>query len=175
MKKLLLSVLIIVASGITASSQTGGNLQKLSIGVDYAIPFGTRSTYFGVGGSFQYEYPVAKSLSLTATAGYLSMITTGGQKKNLESLGLRTSSGVIPAKLGAKYYFGRHFYTTAEAGIAYFTGSETAQFTYAPGVGLSLPIKGKSSLDFGVRFDTWTSKPSTSNFLGLRAAYSFGW
>ncbi|WP_199119498.1 outer membrane beta-barrel protein [Pedobacter sp. ASV28] len=175
MKKLLLSLALIGGLGFAANAQTEGAVRKLSVGAEFGFPTGDGSKdNLIVGGSLQYEHPVAKSFNITGSAGYLSNIITGDSKKLLEAFGQKTSYGYIPVKAGGKYYFGGNFYGAAELGATFATASgQGTAFTYAPGLGASFSLADKSSLDFGVRYETW-SKDGSSSFVGLRLAYAFG-
>jgi len=175
MKKLLLSLALVAGLGLAANAQTEGAVKKLSVGAEFGFPTGDGSKdNFIVGGSLQYEHPVASSFNITLSGGYLSSMITGDTKKAAEVLGLKTSYGFVPVKAGGKYYFGGNFYGAAELGATFATtsGGGTA-FTYAPGLGASFSIADKSSLDFGVRYESWSNN-GTASFIGLRAAYAFG-
>lgn len=176
MKKLLLSLALVAGLGFAASAQTEGAVRKLSIGAEFGIPTesGTKDQLIA-GGSLQYEHPVAKSLNLTLSAGYLSNMVTGDTKDAYKALGLQTSAGAIPIKAGAKYYFGGNFYGAGELGAAISTetGGSTA-FVVAPTLGASFSVSDKSSLDFGLRYENWSRNGGSSGFVGLRAAYAFG-
>lgn len=175
MKKLLLSLALVAGLGFAASAQTEGAVRKLSIGAEFGLPTEKNSDSFIVGGSLQYEHPIAKSFNLTGSAGYLSIMVTGDTKKLYQAAGMSTSAGVIPLKVGGKYYFGGNFYGAGEVGAAIGTetGSNTA-FAFAPSLGASFSIADKSSLDFGLRYENWSSNGNSSGFIGLRAAYAFG-
>ena len=175
MKKLLLSLTLVAGLGFAASAQTEGAVRKLSVGAEFGFPTQSGSKDLLIaGGSLQFEQPVAKALNLTVSAGYLSQMFTGDTKKALKTFGQPTSFGVIPLKAGAKYYFGGNFYGAGEVGAAISTETGgSSKFAFAPGVGASFSVSDKSSLDFGVRYETWSNNGSTS-FLGLRAAYAFG-
>jgi len=175
MKKLLFSLALVAGLGLAANAQTEGAVRKISIGPEFGFPTGSNSKdNMIIGGTIQYEHPVAKSFNLTLNSGYLVNTLTGDTKKAYEALGLQTTAGVIPVKAGGKYYFGGNFYGAAELGAAISTetGGSTA-FAYAPGVGASFSLADKSSLDFGVRYETWSNNGSAS-FLGLRLALAFG-
>lgn len=167
MKKLVLSLALVAGLGFAANAQTEGAVKKLSIGAEVGLPTNEGSKDFlFVGGSLQVEFPVAKSLNLTGSAGYTSFTYTGS--------GASLSAGFVPLKAGAKYYFGGNFYAAGEVGasISTETGGNTS-FAYAPGLGASFSVSPKSSLDFGLRYETWSNDGSIS-FVGLRAAYAFG-
>jgi len=175
MKKLLLSLALVAGLGLAANAQTEGAVKKLSVGAEFGFPTGDNSKdNLIVGGSLQYEHPVAKSFNITLSGGYLSNMLTGDTKKAYEALGWKTSAGYVPVKAGGKYYFGGNFYGAAELGATFGTesGAGTA-FTYAPGLGASFSLADKSSLDFGVRYESWSNN-GTLSFIGLRAAYAFG-
>ena len=167
MKKLILSFALVTGLGFAANAQTEGAVKKLSIGAEVGIPTESGSKDFlYVGGSLQAEFPVAKALNLTGSAGYTALTYTGS--------GSGLSLGFIPVKAGAKYYFGGNFYAAGEVGasISTETGGSTA-LAFAPALGASFSVADKSSLDFGLRYETWSKNGSTS-FLGLLAAYAFG-
>jgi hypothetical protein len=167
MKKLLLSLALVAGLGFAASAQTEGAVKKLSIGGEVGLLTEEGSKDFLIaGGSLQVEFPVAKSLNLTGSAGYLSLFYTGP--------GASLSTGFVPLKAGAKYYFGGNFYAAGEVGASISTenGGGTA-FAFAPALGASFSVSPKSSLDFGLRYETW-SKDGSSSFVALRAAYAFG-
>lgn len=176
MKKLLLSLTLVAGLGFAANAQTEGAVRKLSIGADFGFPTGDGSKdNMIVGGSLQYEHPVASSFNITGSAGYLSNMLTGDTKKAYDAAGFKTSVGIIPLKAGGKFYFGGNFYAAGELGAAIFTeeGAGTA-FAYAPSLGASFSVAEKSSLDFGVRYESWSKNSNTASFIGLRAAYAFG-
>ncbi|RZK57480.1 MAG: hypothetical protein EOO91_10075 [Pedobacter sp.] len=172
MKKLLLSLALVAGLGLAANAQTEGAVKKLSIGAEVGIPT-EGSNELLVGGSLQFEQPIAKSLNFTLSAGYIADMITGDAKDVLKALGAKTSYGFIPLKAGAKYYFGGNFYAAGEVGAAISTvdGIGTS-FAYAPTLGASFSVADKSSLDFGIRYENWSK--ASSGFIGLRAAYTFG-
>lgn len=176
MKKLLLSLALVAGLGFAANAQTEGAVRKLSIGAEFGLPVGDNSKdNLIAGGSLQFEQPVAKSLNLTISAGYLSNFLTGDTKTLVKAAGFPTSTGAIPLKAGAKYYFGGNFYGAGELGAAISTedGGSTA-FVVAPTLGASFSVSDKSSLDFGVRYENWSKNGGSAGFIGLRAAFAFG-
>ena len=175
MKKLLLSLALVAGLGFAASAQTEGAVKKLSIGAEFGIPTESNSDTFIAGGSLMAEFPVAKSFNVTGSAGYLSLMLTGDSKDAYKAAGLSTSTGIIPLKVGGKYYFGGNFYGAGEVGAAISTedGGGTA-FAFAPTLGASFSVSDKGSLDFGVRYENWSRNGNSSGIVGLRAAYAFG-
>jgi hypothetical protein len=175
MKKLVLSLALVAGLGLAASAQTEGAVKKLSIGAEFGLPTQSGSDELLVGGSLQFEQPIAKSLNLTFSAGYISDMITGDSRDVLKALGAKTAFGFVPLKAGAKYYFGGNFYAAGELGAVISTenGGGTG-FTYAPTLGTSFSVSDKSSLDFGLRYENWYRNGNSSGFMGLRAAYAFG-
>lgn len=174
MKKLLLSLALVAGLTYAASAQTEGAVRKLSVGAEFGLPT-EGSDELLIGGSLQFEQPLATSFNFTVSAGYISDMITGDSKTLLESIGAKTSYGFVPLKAGAKYYFGKNFYGAAEAGAAISTenGGGTA-FAFGPTLGASFSVAEKSSLDFGVRYENWSRNGNSSGFIGLRAAFAFG-
>ncbi|MFI5452486.1 hypothetical protein ACHMWN_10040 [Pedobacter sp. UC225_61] len=176
MKKLVLSLALVAGLGFAASAQTEGAVRKLSIGAEAGLPVGDNSKdNMLAGGSLQFEQPVAKSLNLTVSGGYLSHFLTGDTKDIAKAAGFPTSEGIVPLKAGVKYYFGGNFYAAGEVGAAISTenGGGTA-LALAPTLGASFSVSDKSSLDFGLRYENWSKDGNSFGFMGLRAAFAFG-
>jgi opacity protein-like surface antigen len=178
MKKVLLSLLMVAGLGFAASAQTEGAVNKISVGPEFALPIGDFGDVYsvGFGGSVQGELNVAKSLNLTGSAGYLSFSYKKEIKDFYKSLGAPLKNdGIIPLKVGAKYYFGGNFYGAGEVGAAIATGegSGTA-FAYSPTLGASFSVADKSSIDLGIRYEGWSKNGSNISFIGIRAAFAFG-
>ncbi|MGE6218969.1 outer membrane beta-barrel protein [Nubsella zeaxanthinifaciens] len=177
MKKTVLSLLLLAGLGVAANAQQGAT-NKISAGLELALPTGDNADVFsfGYGASLQGEFNVAKNLNLTANAGYLSFRLKKEIKELLESFGEDTKgSGAIPLKAGAKYFFAGKFYGQAEVGAAISTDEDGGTaFSYAPGIGLNLPISEKTIVDLGIRYENWRKDGIGSSFFGLRAAVAFG-
>jgi len=177
MKKQLLTLVAIMLVSATGFAQSPNAVNKLSVGADFAVPTGDLSLISSIvyGGSVQGEFSVAKSLNLTASAGYLTFDYKNSLKNLFDQAGLKMEKmGAIPVKAGAKYYFGKIFYGSAELGASFSTGETSATaFAYASSLGINLPLAHKNALDLGVRYETWSNE-GTSSFIGIRAAFAFG-
>lgn len=166
MKKLILPF-IILASAVSLHAQEirkAPQKTSYSIGIDVATPIGLLSTnLFSVviGGSLQAEFPVSKSLSLTATSGY----ELWKAQKNLVTLSF------IPILGGAKYYFSPKVYSSGQLGVSIGTDKNGGNpFTYVPGIGFLL---GKN-IDLLLKSTGLTLKGGVYiNNLGVRIAYHF--
>ncbi|RAJ31657.1 outer membrane beta-barrel protein [Pedobacter cryoconitis] len=153
--------------------------QKLGIGVDFALPTGTTNDYYklGVGGSLQFQTPIAHNLNFTGSAGYLSF--TG--KEYLGGILKTPTYAAIPLKAGLRYFVAENFYVGGELGAAIGTssGANTA-FVYSPGAGFEFPVANKSTVEIGARYEGWSSGNNVNSyvpvkgFVGLRLAYNFG-
>lgn len=182
MKKLILSITFILGLTFIVNAQTEGAVNKISLGGDFLYPTTglLKDSYnLGYGASLEGEYNVLKNLNITLSAGYLSMAYK--QQVIDANPGEPKTNSYFPAKLGVKYYF-NNFYAAASSGVAVsLSDNINSAFIYEGGIGRAFSVSPKSNIDFGLAFKGWTSyissintKPSTSSFVGLRAAYSFG-
>ncbi|WEK18366.1 MAG: hypothetical protein P0Y49_16370 [Candidatus Pedobacter colombiensis] len=168
MKKLLL---LTAVAGLFAFTSVNAQTKTptLGIGAEFGFPVGTFGDAFnlGYGGALMYQHPVAPSLNLTGSAGYTVF--------KLKSDFGGGTTGAIPVKAGARYFFGENFFVGAELGAAFSTetGGSTA-FVYSPGIGVNFPVSDKSSIELGGRYEGWSANSTTSGFIGLRLAYNFG-
>ncbi|RZK65471.1 MAG: hypothetical protein EOO85_28275, partial [Pedobacter sp.] len=106
---------------------------KLGIGAEFAFPTGDFGDAYdlGYGGSLQFQTPIANKLNFIATGGYMNF-----QGKDINIAGINgkvPNLGVVPLKIGARYFLAENFYAGGELGAAIGTnsGSETS-FIYTP-------------------------------------------
>ncbi len=180
MKQFLLSFSLLTGIAFSAIAQQQDSKIKVSVGGEYLIAAGGSAEYLGsgYGASLQGEYTILPKLNLTASAAYISLAASKLYKEIYEPwFGAKIPNSIYyPVKAGAKYYLHKNFYAAAEAGasITNEKNSETS-FAYAGGIGGSFAISPKSSIDIGVRYETWAlSVNSRDTFVGVRAAYRFG-
>ncbi|MFA6276091.1 MAG: hypothetical protein WC622_05035 [Pedobacter sp.] len=167
MKKLVLSLTLIAGLSTAVNAQKGGAVRKLSIGADIGLPTDNGSKNLMLaGGSVYYEHPVAKSVNLTGSIGYLSLFST--------SKGNQGNIGFTSLKVGGKYYFAGNFYGAGEVGATIQREGGRGFFAITPSLGTSFSITDKSSLDLGLRYENWSKDGNSFGFVGLRAAYAFG-
>jgi hypothetical protein len=164
-----------------APSSTNKQEFRLSVGPEAGIPLGDLHNGYNwnIGGSVQADIPIVPSLYVTVNAGYNNFFVKKDQTefpdKNLQ---------LIPVKAGLKYFpAGNLFYVQGEAGASFLANKsdlgadKSAAFVYAPQIGVLLKLAPKNYIDIGVRFEgnsSFYNGGSSYNFLGLRAAYSFG-
>ena len=170
MKKLILAtVLIIFLGSNAASAQQADNRRLFSIGFETGLTVGDLNDHYGTlfGGSLRYEMPFGERLSGMLSAGYTSFIA----KSEFKGI----SNGVIPIKVGGKYYLNGDFYGSAELGAGFGTGDNSStSFIFAPGVGYAFPVADDKFIDLGLRYEGQSANNTTNSFIGLRLAFSFG-
>ena len=172
MKRLfLLSAIAGVFAFSSVSAQTKDPAmsgQKLGVGVDFALPTGRFNDFYkvGYGGSLQFQTPIIEKLNFTASAGYLNFKVKGDSFPG-------GYYDVIPVKAGVRYFLAENFYAGAEAGAAIGLGKGESNFIYTPNIGVEFPVANKSTIDLGVRYESW-SHNGTARFFGFRLAYNFG-
>jgi hypothetical protein len=193
MKKLFLLAAISAATVFTtvsAQKRTTARSPLFSVGLDVSAPVGDAKNFygFGFGGSGKIEIPATQSFSITVTAGYTSIYLKDNIKNTLHTFGYDSKpAGYIPIKAGGKYYIVPEFYVEGEIGAAIgaqrsslgglpslgntLTGHGTA-FAYAPGIGTSLALGGRSAIDIGARYEGWSQNGQLNQGV-LRVAYKF--
>ncbi|MDN3549809.1 hypothetical protein [Mucilaginibacter aquaedulcis] len=177
MKKILLTLIIVTATMFTTLAQTKIGNGKFSVGLEAGLPVGDASNYadYVIGGSLKYELPVANNLFITGTAGYSSIhakginISFSSPNYSYEFHSDGGSAGLIPVKVGAKYYFDKRFFGEGQLGAAFTTsGNGSTLFVYSPGVGYTFD----GGFEAGFRYEAWSNN-GTIGQLALRLAYRF--
>jgi hypothetical protein len=155
------------------SSKIIGKRFKVGLGLDVALPVGTLSNAYSIGGglSLRFLYKVTPAFGVTLTTGFDAL-----PPKNLGNLNASSKATLnIPLKVGGRYKFTDKFYGIMEVGnthtIAYYKGYNNNiahvsgnSFTYAPGIGLLL-----GGFDVSLRYEGYGS----AGFMGLRLGFFF--
>jgi len=180
MKKLILSLSLIAGLFFSAIAQQDPKY-KVSVGAEFLYPLNGVSEFYsaGYGASLQGEYRLLPNLKATVSGGYISLEVNKLYKDifNPWGVGLKSSNIFYPVKAGAKYYFNKSIYAAGELGatISKDQNARANSFAYAGGLGATFAVSPKSSLDLGVKYEAWAlSASNTYSFVGLRAAYAFG-
>lgn len=166
MKKLYISFILFLSISLSVLAQDKATaIRRISMGLELGIIPNYNNTILA-GASLQYESPLSKSVSLSFLAGYLNYFDA--LKAGVLDF------GIIPLKVGGKYYFHSNLYATGEIGVAFsLISNGGSAFMYSPGLGISDSINAKSNFDLGLRYERLASAGSPSYF-ALRAAYAFG-
>lgn len=165
----------------TQSSTPAPKEWRISVGPEFGVPIGQFSNAYNwnFGGSVQVDIPIVEKLYVTVNAGYNDFFA----KKAFSDLG-GSDFKLVPVKAGVKYFvLGNLGYVQGEGGFSFLTNKsdlnadKSGAVTFAPQIGVLLPLAKKNYLDVGFRWEqtaTFYDGGNSSNFLGLRVAYSFG-
>lgn len=162
----------------------------LEVGVEYLKTYGDFGDIYGdpgVGAAVRYRFGISEYKSLIASIGYVrfkGQLVLGGSNPNVD---LNTS--FIPIKVGLKFRFMKVLYAAGEFGGSIPLGVNGIEnvnslvadeyeikgpyFNFTPTLGVQIPMKNKSYIDLGIRYEGMTNQ-STIFFSGFRAAYAFG-
>ena len=184
MKKLsnLLATAVVAGAiffGTSAKAQTITPSQwRFGVGVEGGIVTGDAHDYSNLelGGTARLQYGFSNNLALTLTSGYYNFFGKSYGGNNYQSLGM------VPIKVGLKYFVSKNIYVAGEAGV----GIETKAFAYqgepddldaqthtklllSPGVGYA-----NKHWDVGVRYENYSGQSDNYGVVALRLAYGFG-
>lgn len=181
MNKFLGSLTLIIALSFSAMAQEQAPKYKVSLGGEFLYTIGSAAEFYDMayGASLQVEYKLAPKLNVTASGGYMSLQVSKLYQDIFEPWVTEKipNSIVYPVKAGLKYTFYKNFYAAAEAGAALAEPNAVrgTSFAYSGGFGTNFDVSPKSTIDVGLRYEAWAlSTSDTYSFIGLRAAYAFG-
>jgi hypothetical protein len=173
--KLMASALLAPAIFFTtnAKAQTTQATQpapwRFGIGLEAGIPTGnsTDISNFEIGGTGRLEYSASNDFAVMLTAGYYNMI---GKAVPNHSGAKYASLGMVPVKVGAKYFIAPGFYADAEGGAGFDTSYENhVKLIVSPGIGYDA-----KTWDVGLRYENYSGQNNSFGLVGLRIAYDFG-
>ncbi|MBC7400543.1 MAG: hypothetical protein H7289_11405 [Mucilaginibacter sp.] len=166
-----------IASTTTANFGTGVNSTS---GSDAAAVYN-----YGVGLALRVDIPVLSNLYVTASGGYTSFLTSKNATNSQQAITGVTlpNFNIIPLKIGAKVFIGGdRFYAHGEVGETFLANKAalyavySRSFTWAPGLGLVLPLKKRHTyIDAGIRIENTQSfynANNTNTFWGFHFAYA---
>lgn len=142
---------------------------KLSLGLEAGIPTGnaTDISNFEIGGTGRLQYNTSATFAVMLTSGYYNMI---GKSVAGSSSVKYPSLGMVPVKVGVKYYAAPSFYIDGEAGFGFDTSYENhTKLIVSPGIGYE-----GGPVDIGLRYENYSGNNNSFGLVGLRVAYSFG-
>ncbi|SDH18399.1 hypothetical protein SAMN05421827_11878 [Pedobacter terrae] len=165
-------LLTLISSKLNVSGQEMGAKTKISMGAALAFPTGKSAETYrrGYGGSLVGEYNLKGNFNAVGFLGYMHFQYRKDVRARLENYGEDTHiSGVIPLKVGLRYYFGGIYYAEVLGGSAFTLGENSYQaFTYSPALGACIPINDRFSADLGLRYESWIRKGESTSFYGAR-------
>lgn len=181
MKKILLfsALLCAISYNVFAQSTVSNSPNsKLSIGFDAGLPLGSTSTFYSsvLGGDLKYLMPAGQNVFANFSVGYTELMakdfteTFTGNNGSTTISGRSTGLGVVPLKVGIRYYsnVSNGFFLEAQAGAAFIGQGGGTAFAYSPGLGFA----ADGGFDMGVRYEAWM-KNGTIGQVTLRIAYDF--
>jgi hypothetical protein len=141
---------------------------RLGIGVEGGIPTGDVSAHskFELGGTARLQYGLDKNVALTLTSGYYNFFLNQAGK----DLGGK-DIGLVPVKVGAKFFFNSPIYVGGEAGAGFITNANTdgkTKLLLSPALGWA-----NKSWDVGVRYENISGQGTNFGTVALRLAYGF--
>ncbi len=169
MKKLILSVMIVLGASSLAMAQSDSKF-KVSIGPELSFATGAFSNThsFGIGGSIQAEVLLQQHLYGTATLGIISY--------NGKSYGAGTKfkgATFIPVRVGVKYFLSGGVYGAAQLGVAFLNNGGGSAFAYSPQLGYEFKTKSEKAIDASFKYDGYSVSGGTLGAIGFRVAYIF--
>ena len=182
--KLLLAIAIASLCRLNAAKAQTNNPSpwRLGIGLETGATTGfndNKDLKIALGGTARLQYSFNSKLAATLTSGYYNFFLKNRHFYSPDGLfyskTVGFNQGMVPVKLGLKYYLTGGFYAIGEAGAGFETsvGKDT-KLILAPGLGYA-----KGHLDLGLRYENFSdvTKSSYKNnygLVGLRIAYGFG-
>ncbi|NOT90379.1 hypothetical protein [Ferruginibacter sp.] len=170
MKKIFLAVAITaICTGAYAQSESDKKFH-FSVGPEVGFATGdfnvTHSV--GVGATVQAEYNVGGTSNVTLTTGYMSYAGKSA------GAGIKfKAAGIIPLKVGLKYFLSEGFYGAAQIGAGFFNNGGGTAFAYTPMIGYEFNAKSGQAIDAGLKYDGYSKNGSGLGSVGVRIAYKF--
>jgi len=165
------AVAIFFASSVqaqtTPATSANPNPWRLGFGIEGGIPTGDAhpSSGFELGGSARLQYDLTSSVALTLTSGYTNFFI-----KDQYRDGGPSNIGIVPAKLGIKWFFVPGIYLAGEAGAGFETNTGgNTKLILSPAVGWA-----NKHWDLGVNYTNYSGQSDNFGSVGLRLAYGFG-
>lgn len=182
MKKLLFVSAVAFFAFTSASAQSSESTSskfKIGAGLNVLFPVSNADAYsVGVGVDVMAQYAVSENISITADAGYTSLMV----KSEFKSDDFK-SQGIIPIRAGIRFFPSSQFYIGGKVGVGIMTDvvksinlvtgeiSKGSQSTTAYSFGAGYMLSPK--LDIGINYDGY-SKNGSLGLIGARLGYTFG-
>lgn len=167
----------IIVAGLMMAFNFGAQAQKnvdknlhFSVGAELAIATGefSNTQSVGVGGTVQVSYRGFTLTDFTLSTGYISFAG-----KSAGSGIKYKGAGILPIKVGIKYYISEGFYGQAQSGVGIFSNNGGTTFAYSPVMGYEFDTKAGQAFDVSLKYDGYFKNSSNLGSVGLRLAYKF--
>ena len=195
MKKALLTIAVVCLAVLVAVPASAQSKMSLSIGGDVLLPIGDFGNVYsiGFGGTVRGQYDFTPMFSAGLSAGYFTWTA-----KDVAAGLVKPSFKGVPIRVFGKYYFmpeGKlRVYGMAELGLFFWSSEVTlpsftipgvgtigggtvsatgSDFSYAPVLGVEVPIGKTTMLDGSVRYDGIATSGSSTGNIGLRLGVKF--
>jgi hypothetical protein len=150
------------SSAKAQTTTTAPSPWRLGFGIEGGIPTGSIHDFskFELGGTARLQYDLSSNSDLTLTSGYYSFIAHPDGFK---------AQGVVPVKVGIKYFFTQNVYVAGEAGAGLETNyAKNTKLLLSPGLGWA-----NDHWDVGVRYESLSGQNNSYGTVALRLAYGF--
>ena len=154
----------------TPATSPNPNPWRLGFGIEGGIPTGDAhpSSGFELGGSARLQFDATSNFAVMLTSGYNNFFI----KDDYRAPGDPSSLGIVPVKLGVKYFFVPGIYVAGEAGAGFETNDPVKNNTkliLSPALGWA-----NEHWDIGVNYTNYSGQSDNYGSVGLRVAYGFG-
>ena len=152
----------------TPATSPNPNPWRLGFGIEGGIPTGDArpGSGFELGGSARLQYDLTSNFALTLTSGYTNYFIKNDYRLPGEPSGL----GIVPVKLGVKWFFVPGIYVAGEAGAGFETNyAKDNKLILSPALGWA-----NEHWDVGVNYTNYSGQSDNFGSVGLRVAYGFG-
>ncbi len=167
-KMILLGAAVLITG--SAMAQKSDKKVNFSIGpeVGFAVGNFNKTHSVGFGATFQADIDIAPSTKLTLTTGYLSYAG-----KSAGSGIKYKATGILPLRVGIKYYLTEGFYGAAQLGAGFFNNSGGTALAYTPMLGYEFNTKTEKAVDLALKYDGYSKNGTGLGAVNVRLAYRF--
>ena len=157
--QLAVMMMICVATAMSAKAQEGGPL-RMGVGVDIGSTL-KNPVRTVAGFDLRLQKSFGQGVSGILTSGYYQFFKVNKYNKGF---------GIIPLKVGLKYFPAKNIYVAGEVGAGFGTKSGAGtSFVYSPSVGFAFG----DGFDASIKYESFTGYNGYANQLALRIAYGF--
>jgi len=154
----LLLFMICAATAINAKAQSGPLRMGIGVNAGSTLKSPVRTT---LGADLRLQQSLGEGVSGILTTGYYQFFKANKYNKGF---------GIVPLKVGLKYFPVKNVYIAGEVGAGFGTRSgANVSFVYSPSFGLAFG----DGFDASLKYESFTGYNGYANQLALRIAYGF--